>query len=741
MSGDTGYVSPHAGKPSRAEAGAAQVSTPYRAVESCGRTGQCDHSPSGTEAFEIAWQRHAAEIHRRCRRWMGASDLADEAFSRAAVIAFQKFPRLHRTIEDPRKWLIALAHNVSIDLHREFRRDRLHSIEFLESWPAAVEADPERTLLTGEMGEFLRSAVQALPSNLRQPMELQLYGEKSVRDIAELLDLTPVNVRKRMQQARERLRAGVLAYHRGDRSVRVTLPPAAIESADVTVPRIDTSSPCYAHAERITGRDGTSRDLLLFLDHPPKRPTEAQLRALEEHVRRHPRGRVVRLRLARAFRACGRIDAAIAEYRALLARYPDAAATGELMALLQARGEDEAAREAGEDSLERAEPRHRAAVERLLHERPALDPLLEASRELDDGRITEAIDRLDNLRTEGPAEPLVLALLADAHAAAGHERAAARCSELALASDPASFLALRAQLRVRIDDGLVRGADGRSTRELMHRFQRLVPARAEVHELQARLHIADGDWETARAVVERFTAANPRYARGWLAQARVLALIGRSLPAVLAAWYAHQLDPHDLAVTMELARILPSAGRGAEAREVLAAARAACPCSWPLAMAESELVTTEESARTLIAMQPRLAATWLRAAEIQAALGNHEEAAHSLATAWRLLPPHDAHRLAVRIAMAAARLSDDRACWLQTALERAGATGPAAEALYARAAILEQLGRYREALETYRRALARSLTFPLRGNAVVAVARLRGLNGSPGRSASRSHRG
>ena len=58
----------------------------------------------------------------------------------------------------------------------------------------------------------IRWALEDLPPNLRQPSILRFYHAMPYRDIATQLHLSPVNVRKRIQQARAILRVQLQDY-------------------------------------------------------------------------------------------------------------------------------------------------------------------------------------------------------------------------------------------------------------------------------------------------------------------------------------------------------------------------------------------------------------------------------------------------------------------------------------------------------------------------------------------------
>lgn len=136
---------------------------------------------------------------------------AEDALARAMLKAFEKLPANAKAIASLRAWLTKFTYNVCIDIHRERARGgfRVESIEAAEAAVATIETDidsPEGALINHELRARLLRALKALPSSLREPFMLRFVHDMDYEDIAAHLNLTPANVRKRIQQARKKLR-------------------------------------------------------------------------------------------------------------------------------------------------------------------------------------------------------------------------------------------------------------------------------------------------------------------------------------------------------------------------------------------------------------------------------------------------------------------------------------------------------------------------------------------------------
>lgn len=68
---------------------------------------------------------------------------------------------------------------------------------------------PRQSLESSERAEMVRRAVAALPEELRLPLVLAQYEEKSQAEIATILDCTVKAVETRIYRARKQLRSAL----------------------------------------------------------------------------------------------------------------------------------------------------------------------------------------------------------------------------------------------------------------------------------------------------------------------------------------------------------------------------------------------------------------------------------------------------------------------------------------------------------------------------------------------------
>ena len=152
------------------------------------------------ESFGILVERYMPTVHAIAYAHTGRSADAEDVAQEAFIRGLQSLPTLH----DPHKfgaWLAGITRNVaSVAARTAARRNALH--ERLHS-PIALDPVPE--LERNEMHDLLRAQVMALDEAPREILLLHYFAGKSVREIAEVMDISLEAAKKRLQRAREQL--------------------------------------------------------------------------------------------------------------------------------------------------------------------------------------------------------------------------------------------------------------------------------------------------------------------------------------------------------------------------------------------------------------------------------------------------------------------------------------------------------------------------------------------------------
>jgi len=144
---------------------------------------------------------------RMTRNAAEAEDLAQEAFVRV----WQQRARFRAGAEF-RPWLFAIAVNLGRNRLRWWKRRPAVVFDEEAGDGASGGAAAETALVGRERADAVRSAVAALPRDLREALVLSEYEELSHAELAAALSCTPKAVESRLYRARALLRESLKAW-------------------------------------------------------------------------------------------------------------------------------------------------------------------------------------------------------------------------------------------------------------------------------------------------------------------------------------------------------------------------------------------------------------------------------------------------------------------------------------------------------------------------------------------------
>jgi RNA polymerase sigma factor (sigma-70 family) len=145
------------------------------------------------------------ELHRYCARLMGSvidgEDVVQDTLARA-LAAFDEAGETPQL----RRWLFRIAHNRALDLLRSRAVRKAEPIEAASDIADEANPDPMEALMRQEAVETAVSRFAELPLLQRSVVILKDVLDESLKDIAELLDLTVDAVKAHLARGRARLR-------------------------------------------------------------------------------------------------------------------------------------------------------------------------------------------------------------------------------------------------------------------------------------------------------------------------------------------------------------------------------------------------------------------------------------------------------------------------------------------------------------------------------------------------------
>lgn len=287
--------------------------------------------------FWDIWTQNHSFLLALCTRWVNGNEVeAREVLSGAMMRALDHLAKEDRRIHNPQAWLARILRSHCID---QFRNQARHpdlpiDLEFIlqaiDQRELGSSLSPEKSMMEDEGYDRLKAAVEALPDRLRSVLILRAYQEMPYKEIAKHLDISAANARKRVQEARGKVRESLNANAESDshrlRSVDPSSnsPRSERKAAEDELIRIPTS---------IFRMEPIAHPVLVELDSHRKvelpiatvqRPIRIQqkLESASRYILRHPRGWTRRQERARLLALDGKIFEAIEELNLVLERQP-----------------------------------------------------------------------------------------------------------------------------------------------------------------------------------------------------------------------------------------------------------------------------------------------------------------------------------------------------------------------------------------------------------------------------------
>jgi RNA polymerase sigma-70 factor, ECF subfamily len=161
------------------------------------------HAP----AFEVIYERHSQAAFSLAYRMAGTRGVAEDVVQDAFLSIWRSGARYERTRGSVRTWVLGIVHHRAIDaLRRSFVHERRRASD--EGIEERLETG-ERTDVEAarhEEASTVRAALDHLPSEQSQVIELAYFGGFTHTEIAAMLDTPVGTVKGRMRLGLEKMR-------------------------------------------------------------------------------------------------------------------------------------------------------------------------------------------------------------------------------------------------------------------------------------------------------------------------------------------------------------------------------------------------------------------------------------------------------------------------------------------------------------------------------------------------------
>jgi RNA polymerase sigma-70 factor (ECF subfamily) len=158
------------------------------------------------DAFAAVYERHASAAYSLAYRMMGSRSTAEDVTQEAFLSVWRSGTRYDRARGSVRTWVLGIVHHRAIDA---LRRGKVRDRPQVEDETAAERLEaPERTdveVARREEARTIRAAMETLPSEQCQVIELAYFGGFTHTEIADMISAPVGTVKGRMRLGLKKL--------------------------------------------------------------------------------------------------------------------------------------------------------------------------------------------------------------------------------------------------------------------------------------------------------------------------------------------------------------------------------------------------------------------------------------------------------------------------------------------------------------------------------------------------------
>jgi RNA polymerase sigma-70 factor (ECF subfamily) len=153
-------------------------------------------------AMQTLFARHRVSVYRWVVRIVRDEALAEDLLSEVFLDVWRQAAKFESRASVS-TWLLAIARYKALSAQR--RRADVDLDEEVVATIADPADDPERVLQKKDQGELIRRALAKLSPEHSEIIDLVYYHGKSVKEVAEVVDIPEATVKTRMFYARKKL--------------------------------------------------------------------------------------------------------------------------------------------------------------------------------------------------------------------------------------------------------------------------------------------------------------------------------------------------------------------------------------------------------------------------------------------------------------------------------------------------------------------------------------------------------
>jgi RNA polymerase sigma-70 factor (ECF subfamily) len=157
-------------------------------------------------ALEAFYNKHRVFAYALALRTLGNPSDAEDVVQEAFLNAWRSADTYRAGRSNPRSWILSIVHHRSIDKLRG-RQSRVQAVGLEEGMNAPDSVDVWREVSENLTGEHVRQALQHLPTEQRETLELAYFKGYTHTQISELMEVPLGTVKGRMRIGLHRLKS------------------------------------------------------------------------------------------------------------------------------------------------------------------------------------------------------------------------------------------------------------------------------------------------------------------------------------------------------------------------------------------------------------------------------------------------------------------------------------------------------------------------------------------------------
>ena len=154
--------------------------------------------------FEEYYEKYSHQAYGYIYKKIGDSYLAEDLTMEAFLSCYQKFDEFDPEMASFQTWLYVIINNRLKNYYRD--RKQTENIDDYMDLVGSSEDDMLAAEEIKEMRDVLADGLLTLPEKKRQIVILKYFKNKKANEIAQIMGMTPVNVRVQLSRSLEKLK-------------------------------------------------------------------------------------------------------------------------------------------------------------------------------------------------------------------------------------------------------------------------------------------------------------------------------------------------------------------------------------------------------------------------------------------------------------------------------------------------------------------------------------------------------